>query len=243
MTAEQFLEGWMDQEAAKPGWDEGGPWYNAHLIAFAEAYAAHIASHSPESKPVPPVANLIKAVKVLLSWVPICSETASGYAYRRDVENALKNFREDGSLNQAVGVEADLKHPRKDTGGEIAGSKPAGQQDGTKPPRKIDGKFSTDGERIFNTVSGETVPDDEPLFLLRGRDENAVALLTSYLNICVKRGCNELHQAGIEQVFDKFLRFKNDHPERMKQPGITRHLKLEPVADVPASVPPQEKEK
>jgi hypothetical protein len=53
MTAEQFLEVWMDQEAAKPGWDEGGPWYNAHLIAFAEAYAAHVAAGQQEGTKPP----------------------------------------------------------------------------------------------------------------------------------------------------------------------------------------------
>jgi hypothetical protein len=93
--------------------------------------------------------------------------------------------------------------------------------------RKLDGKFSIQGSRIVNTVSGEPIPEDEPLFLLRGRDENAIAGLNSYLNICHKRGCNDLHQRGILQTLDKFTAFKNEHPERMKQPGITKHLKLE----------------
>lgn len=99
-------------------------------------------------------------------------------------------------------------------------------------PTRIDGKFSmkygTSGGRIINTVSGEEIPEDEPLFLLRARDNNAIALLHSYLNICKKRGCNDLHLAGIQQVLDKFQAFATNHPERMKQPGITKHLQLEP---------------
>jgi hypothetical protein len=67
--------------------------------------------------------RLIKAVKELLSWVPVCSVGSSGHLLRIEVEEALKQFGEDGSLKSVVGVEADLKHPHKDTGGEIADSR------------------------------------------------------------------------------------------------------------------------
>ena len=92
--------------------------------------------------------------------------------------------------------------------------------------RKIDGKFSTDGVRIFNTVSGLEVPDDEPLFLLRGRDHNALAAIRAYEAVCAQE-CNDLHMAGIQQVRDKFTKFADENPDKMKQPGITKHLKLE----------------
>src|ERR1035438_7968460 len=97
-------------------------------------------------------------------------------------------------------------------------------------PRKIDGKFSTDGELIFNTVSGETIPDDEPLFLLRARDWYALAAINAYQNATYE-DCNDLHKAGIQQVREKFCQFQAAHPERMKQPGITKHLKLEGEGD------------
>jgi hypothetical protein len=96
--------------------------------------------------------------------------------------------------------------------------------------RKIDGKFSTDGNRIFNTVSGEEIPEDEPLLLFRARDQFALVGITSYLNECDESGCNDLHLAGLHQAHEKFTRFAVEHPERMKQPGITRHLKLEEQA-------------
>ena len=92
--------------------------------------------------------------------------------------------------------------------------------------RKIDGKFSTNGTRIFNTVSGQEIPEDEPLFLLRARDWNAMDALQAYQESC-SRDCNDLHQAGIRQVIEKFKNFRLAHPGRMKQPGITKHLKLE----------------
>jgi hypothetical protein len=92
---------------------------------------------------------------------------------------------------------------------------------------KIDGKFSCDGERIFNTVSGEAIPADEPVFMLRGRDATALQALHSYAKLCQMAGCNQLHLDGIDQTINKFTAFAVDHPERMKQPGVTRHLKLD----------------
>jgi hypothetical protein len=108
-----------------------------------------------------------------------------------------------------------------------------------QPQRSIDGKFSTDGTRIFNTVSGETIPDDEPLFLLRGRDAVALRAITAYLNECEEYGCNDLHLAGIQQARQKFTEFAINHPQRMKQPGVTKHLKLEAVSGKPAEPTPQ----
>lgn len=90
----------------------------------------------------------------------------------------------------------------------------------------IDGKFSTDGVNIFNTVSGEPIPEDEPLMLLRARDVNALAAMVMYYNECKENGCNPLHMLGIQNRIDKFRKFSVDHPERMKEPGVTKHLKL-----------------
>jgi hypothetical protein len=95
-------------------------------------------------------------------------------------------------------------------------------------PTPIDGKFGILGDRIVNLVSREPIPEDEPLFLLRARDHHALAVLSAYQQIAAA-DCNELHLAGIQQVMDKFTRFAAEHPERMKQPGITRHLKLAPL--------------
>jgi hypothetical protein len=92
---------------------------------------------------------------------------------------------------------------------------------------KIDGKFSTDGERIFNTVSGEAIPPEEPLIMFRGRDRNTLRVLRFYLEACEDDGCNELHLAGITQSIAKFEQFAAEYPERMKEPGVTRHFKLE----------------
>ena len=91
--------------------------------------------------------------------------------------------------------------------------------------RNIDGKFSTDGTKIFNAVSGEEIHEDEPLFLLRARDVHALQALRQYLHD-VRMDCNDLHVEGTLKAIGKFEKFKHDNPERMKEPGVTRHLKL-----------------
>ena len=91
----------------------------------------------------------------------------------------------------------------------------------------IDGKFgvTADGEfKLVNLVSGEEIPDDEPLFLLRGRDSNAADTLIDYGERCRRSGCPESHTDGIAAARKAFDRFRKAHPERMKQPGITGHI-------------------
>jgi hypothetical protein len=91
----------------------------------------------------------------------------------------------------------------------------------SKPFRRIDGKFGTTGD-IIKVSNGEVLPLDEPLFLIRARDWLAVKLLETYWQISVDNGCNDYHFAGLGASLDAFRRFAIEHPERMKQPSITR---------------------
>src|SRR6185503_3983826 len=93
--------------------------------------------------------------------------------------------------------------------------------------RKLDGKFSIDGERIVNTVSGEEIPLDEPVFLLRARDRNAVAALQKYREVCAMDECKRSHVEALNRTIDSSIQFWREHPGRMKQPGITEHIRME----------------
>jgi len=110
--------------------------------------------------------------------------------------------------------------------------------------RKLDGKFgiSIDWEShrctVVNLVSGEEIPEDEPLFLLRARDHNAIYGINGYLGACVRDGCNDLHMAGGKQARQRFVDFANVYPERMKQPGITKHFRLEEGIEITADESP-----
>ena len=86
--------------------------------------------------------------------------------------------------------------------------------------RMIDDKFRIEGERILHP-SGAEIPEDEPLFLLRARDNLALSVLKAYMKISKAHKCTGYHITGIKKAMDLFGEFKRTHPERMKQPGIT----------------------
>lgn len=88
--------------------------------------------------------------------------------------------------------------------------------------RDIDSKFavSTDG-KIYKKSNDEIVPDDEPLFLLRGRDLTGLAQLGIYALLSELIGCNDYHFSKLRETMSGFLKFKKEHPERMKMPSIT----------------------
>jgi hypothetical protein len=86
--------------------------------------------------------------------------------------------------------------------------------------RSIDLKHHIEGEQIIKSTNGQPIPDDEPLFLFRGRDNLAVAALQFYQQLCIDNGCTEYQLEGIKTMIDKFKAFAATSPT-MKQPGIT----------------------
>lgn len=85
----------------------------------------------------------------------------------------------------------------------------------------IDGKFVIKGGQIVKASSGEIVPDDEPLMLMRARDRLVLPTLQHYRNLCVVDGCNEYQLALVDELIARFAEYSSD-PSRMKQPGVTR---------------------
>lgn len=75
-------------------------------------------------------------------------------------------------------------------------------------------KYEIVDGKLVNRQSGEAIPDDEPVFVLRARDQraaNAIAFYLRYLEDGEHRQAVKLRQAQ----FDKF---NKEHPERMKEP-------------------------
>lgn len=79
---------------------------------------------------------------------------------------------------------------------------------------------------IVKASTGVPIPEDEPLILFRARDRNALAMLEAYREICEADQCTPEHIAGIRYTYNAFREFRNNQPERMKQPGISRDTKL-----------------
>jgi hypothetical protein len=83
--------------------------------------------------------------------------------------------------------------------------------------RKIGKKYYTDGTTIYK-FDGTPIPDDEPLFLFRGRDRLVPHLLGVYLEI--RRGIEspkqniELIQADIDTI----TQWQHDNPDKVRTP-------------------------
>jgi hypothetical protein len=88
--------------------------------------------------------------------------------------------------------------------------------------RKIDAKHHVEKEQIIKSSNGQAIPEDEPLFLFRGRDHLAHIALKHYRDLCIADGCNDYQLDIVESEILNFSTFATQNPGRMKQPGVTR---------------------
>lgn len=72
--------------------------------------------------------------------------------------------------------------------------------------------------RLFNRETGNVIPDDEPVFILRARDIHAVYALQCYIDVCQIDGHKSVVRKRIGEVAD----FAINHPDRMREPGRNR---------------------
>lgn len=72
----------------------------------------------------------------------------------------------------------------------------------------------THHSRIVNRATGEPIPDDEPVFILRARDRHAARALQAYADLCH----DAEHVMIVQRRIRDFLDFDAMHPDRMKEP-------------------------
>lgn len=75
-------------------------------------------------------------------------------------------------------------------------------------------KYKIEDGRLVRRADGVPVPEDEPLFILRAQDRNALPVLVAYNAICQ----NLEHNANVTKSIKDFTDFRNSNPERMKEP-------------------------
>ena len=75
---------------------------------------------------------------------------------------------------------------------------------------------------LMKLSNGEIIPEEEPVFFLRGRDKLALELLELYFDMSAEDGCTSYQLSGVRAAIDRFIAFKNTHADQMKQPGCTR---------------------
>ncbi|UMO76013.1 hypothetical protein [Planktothrix phage Pra-JY27] len=81
-------------------------------------------------------------------------------------------------------------------------------------PVEQEPKYTTDGRAIVNRDSGEAIPADEPVFILRARDRHALNTLRDYR----ARVVGTEHIEAVDQRIADFEGFAIRHPDRMKEP-------------------------
>jgi hypothetical protein len=67
---------------------------------------------------------------------------------------------------------------------------------------------------LVNRQSGEPIPADEPIFILRARDRHAVTVLVEYSHMVI----DTTHAKAVSLRAQQFADWAKAHPERMKEP-------------------------
>lgn len=75
-------------------------------------------------------------------------------------------------------------------------------------------KYKIEDHKLVKRSDGVPIPDDEPLFILRGKDRKALGCLMAYQAVCD----NIDHKASIQRTIEDFRSFQAAYPERMKEP-------------------------
>lgn len=84
--------------------------------------------------------------------------------------------------------------------------------------RTGDPKYDIDANgRICNAATGEPIPDDEPIMILRAKDRLAYAALDRYYRLSLAR-CDGAHCESVAERMQAFQRFSEEHPDRVKIP-------------------------
>jgi hypothetical protein len=89
--------------------------------------------------------------------------------------------------------------------------------DDNNPTPTQDPKYSFASGRLVNSATLQPIPEDEPVFMLRGRDVHALDTLWPYLDACPPGPQRDAIRASIV----RFERFAKEHPDRMKEPDTT----------------------
>ena len=78
-------------------------------------------------------------------------------------------------------------------------------------------KYEAQEGQIINRATGVPIPEDEPVFVLRAKDRQALRALRYYRDGLK----NPPHVVAVNQRIEQFEAFADAHPERMKEPDTT----------------------
>lgn len=70
----------------------------------------------------------------------------------------------------------------------------------------------------YGDISIPGIPDDEPIFILRGQDKAASTTIDDYGVNAEDAGATREFVVGLREAFDRFEQWANDNPDKMKTP-------------------------
>jgi hypothetical protein len=63
-----------------------------------------------------------------------------------------------------------------------------------------------------------TIPDDEPVFIIMGKDKLAIETVMNWMDLASEAGVNKGKIVRVREHLDAIARFQQEHPERCKIP-------------------------
>jgi hypothetical protein len=85
--------------------------------------------------------------------------------------------------------------------------------------KTLDRSHNIVDDQIVDISTGNPVPSDEPVVLLRGNNRLIIPLLRHYRELCVQDGCSEEQLKAVDAMIPPFTQFMNNNRDRMRQPG------------------------
>ena len=142
----------------------------------------------------------------------------------RTADRAVGNSL-DGESNE---VPSPVGEPAADeiTGGAVEHEEPVGAKDAlaeleepmvaaARAGRELDaGKYRISGGRLVNIHTGQPIPLEEPVFILRGQDALVIRTLDYYRGLCSQPAQKDAVRGRIE----RFIQYRGQFPERMGEP-------------------------
>lgn len=88
-------------------------------------------------------------------------------------------------------------------------------------------KFDCVAGQLVNRSTGDPIPNDEPVFVLRAKDLHALTAIRAYIAVLE----NPEHREAVARRAEQFEQFAEHHPERMKVPDTARSCVYEAAHD------------
>ncbi len=82
---------------------------------------------------------------------------------------------------------------------------------------------------LIKRSNEDPIPEDEPIFVLRARDNFAIETLMHYTQLSDRAKCTVEHLSALSAVMVDFANWRGNNRCMTKQPGITRGLPLDEV--------------